>query len=256
MSEDRFLCEMCRAPIAPRARRWCGKKCSDRWRWSVPSEPFDCPGCGKTVLVPAGKKAKRRYCTLSCARATYNRTHLRAERNGRWRGGKVMSYGPEWRRIKAEVRARDGVCRECGKTSSENGRALDVHHLDPFRFSGDNSPKNLVTLCRSCHMQADDHGRRGNERFLKHTAPRRPTKRTLRALRARMRAADARARRGSSQREAQRLHAEGAGLREMSGALGVSHQTVANWANGKHRARERPPPYEISQAPPARTLVS
>lgn len=42
---------------------------------------------------------------------------------------------------------------------------LQVHHVRPLRcFNGDtmaaNQPENLVTLCRPCHVQADNEIRR------------------------------------------------------------------------------------------------
>ncbi|MGH2813330.1 MAG: HNH endonuclease signature motif containing protein [Actinomycetota bacterium] len=67
--------------------------------------------------------------------------------------------------MKEQVRQRDEVCRSCGKTPEENGRALDVHHISPYRYSGDHSLENLVALCRSCHMRSVDRGRRGAARF-------------------------------------------------------------------------------------------
>src|SRR5207248_7856881 len=111
------------------------------------------------VLIPANQLSKRKHCTRACATAAYNTRNLRGKRNGRWRGGRTLPYGPSWKMIKALIRARDETCANCGKTPERNGRALDVHHREPFRFSGDNSPENLVALCRSCHMRADDHGR-------------------------------------------------------------------------------------------------
>ncbi|MGZ4140598.1 MAG: HNH endonuclease [Actinomycetota bacterium] len=163
--------------------------------------------------------------------------------NPRWRGGRALSYGPYWSKIKIEVRARDQVCRSCGKTPEQNGRALDVHHLNPYRFSGDNSLDNLVALCHACHMRADDHGRAGAAAFLHNDRPKRATKREIRRLRALVRAAEARALRRESQARAIQLSDQGASLREIATALNVSHQTVANWLKGRYWAREQAVPY-------------
>ncbi|MBI4729844.1 MAG: HNH endonuclease [Acidobacteria bacterium] len=178
------------------------------------------------MLVPAGVWSGRKFCSRSCARATYNREHLRGRRNGRWRGGRAMGYGPRWKAIKEQVRARDRVCRSCGKTPERNGRALDVHHLVPFRFSGDNSLENLSALCRSCHMRADDHGRRGWAPLLRMEAPARsPSQREMR----RRRGEAQRASRATLRAEARALSASGGSLREIAKVLGVSHQTISNW---------------------------
>ena len=153
-----------------------------------------------------------------------------------WKGGRALSYGVGWRTIKEIVRKRDGSCRRCGKTPAENGRALDVHHLEPFRFSGDNSPENLIALCRSCHMRADDHGRRGHARFLrKQGILKPPTKRDLRRSEARRRKIETMRSRAMLQARAFELADAGQSLRQISRALGVSHQTVANWLSGTVR---------------------
>ena len=63
----------------------------------------------------------------------------------------MLRYGPGWKQRRQEIRDRDKVCRSCGKTPEENGNALHVHHLVPFRYGGTNLPENLVALCDSCH---------------------------------------------------------------------------------------------------------
>src|SRR5579864_5114902 len=221
-----MTCAMCGAALKGDQRRYCSKKCADRWRAIVPSKPFDCPECGTRVLVPANKLSRRKYCTRSCATAAYNTRNLLGERNPILQGGRALSYGPGWKAVKEQVRARDVVCQGCGLTGTESGRALDVHHLQPFRFSGDNPLDNLVALCRSCHMRADDHGRAGTAIFLHNDKPRRPTKREIRRLRQLMREAERRALRRQHQREAMTMVQEGMSLREIARALGVSHQTV------------------------------
>lgn len=181
--------------------------------------------------MPAGKVSHRRYCTRACATASYNRTHLTGARNGRWRGGRALSYGPHWKAIKEQVRRRDGACRACGKTAGANGRALDVHHLRPYRFSGDNSLDNLVALCRSCHMRADDHGRKGSARFLREGVQLElhpPSQRELRRRRGARRRHD----RDRLRAEALEMRLIGRSLRQIARTLGVSHQTVANWVSG------------------------
>jgi hypothetical protein len=54
--------------------------------------------------------------------------------------------GPEWRSLRSRVMQRDGRrCRHCGTTER-----LSVHHITP-RPEGTNDPRNLVTLCSTCH---------------------------------------------------------------------------------------------------------
>ena len=229
---------MCSMPLRGNQRRFCSKRCNDRWRYSVRSVSFMCAECGGTVLLPANKVGRRKYCTRSCATAAYNRKHLRGPRNGNWRGGRALYYGETWKIMRDIVRERDQVCQRCSKTPQENGRALDVHHVEPFRFSGDNSIENLVALCHSCHMRADDHGRAGSAEFLHNDKHKRPTKREIRRLKQLLREAERRALRRQRQREATRMHDEGMSLREIARALSVSHETVSKWLKGHYRVQE------------------
>ncbi len=69
---------------------------------------------------------------------------------------KNTRYGDDWEAIRMVIYQRDKFqCQDCGITQQENGRNLDVHHKIPYLFSGDNSIENLVTLCRSCHLQRE-----------------------------------------------------------------------------------------------------
>jgi endogenous inhibitor of DNA gyrase (YacG/DUF329 family) len=57
----------------------------------------------------------------------------------------------EWKKLAQEIRKRDKfICQYCGKKN-----ATDVHHIIPRRIRIDNSPDNLITLCRSCHMRIE-----------------------------------------------------------------------------------------------------
>lgn len=139
----------------------------------------------------------------------------------------MMTYGSGWKQVKEEVRARDKVCQGCGKTPEDNGRALDVHHIRPYRFSGSNSLDNLVALCRSCHMRGEDNGRKGSARFAgpQQLVLRPLSQRELQRIRGRQQ----RERRRVLMEEAHNLRKEGHSLRAIGLRLSVSHQTVANW---------------------------
>jgi hypothetical protein len=57
----------------------------------------------------------------------------------------------EWKKLAQEIRKRDNfTCQLCGKKG-----ATDVHHIIPRRIKIDNSPDNLITLCRSCHGKVE-----------------------------------------------------------------------------------------------------
>ncbi len=68
-----------------------------------------------------------------------------------------------WNVVKTIVLERDGYsCRICGrspivqqfKNDTQKVRFdLEVHHIIPRIAGGSDSPKNLVTLCKSCHVK-------------------------------------------------------------------------------------------------------
>ena len=67
-------------------------------------------------------------------------------------------YGPEWDLIRKKVVQRDGSrCQVCGASGIQ--QPLHVHHIQPFRRFPDretaNQLQNLITLCPSCHRQAE-----------------------------------------------------------------------------------------------------
>jgi len=75
-----------------------------------------------------------------------------------WHGGVgVLPYGPEFtRKFKRLIRNRDGHrCQRCGKTREEQGRTMQVHHLDHDKTHND--PLNLVTACNACNIWASYH---------------------------------------------------------------------------------------------------
>ncbi|HPH95927.1 MAG TPA: DEAD/DEAH box helicase [Anaerolineaceae bacterium] len=68
-------------------------------------------------------------------------------------------YGPDWNRIRNQVRARDGYrCQACGAVEMQKS-AHHVHHKQPFRsFTSReeaNRLDNLITLCPNCHHKAE-----------------------------------------------------------------------------------------------------
>ncbi len=88
-------------------------------------------------------------------------------------------YGPNWRIVRRQVRARDGFrCQICGTPEKE--RQHDVHHKIPFRafpsYMSANKLENLTTLCQSCHQRAEmivkvRSGLSGVAHVLGHLAP-------------------------------------------------------------------------------------
>jgi len=77
-----------------------------------------------------------------------------------WKGGSSFApYPIGWtNKFKELIRERDGYrCVECGKQQDEEGKSLSVHHIDYDKANLD--PKNLITLCHSCHSKTNLHDR-------------------------------------------------------------------------------------------------
>jgi len=74
-------------------------------------------------------------------------------------------YGAEFdNALKEQVRFRDKYkCQVCGCPQIENGRQLDVHHIDYNKRN--NILNNLVSLCRKCHMKTNYNREEWEEYF-------------------------------------------------------------------------------------------
>lgn len=84
------------------------------------------------------------------------RNALKGKRCYLWLGGKSFEpYGLEFNRIlKEHIRKRDNYrCRECNACRNDLKRKLDIHHIDYNKKN--NKPKNLISLCISCHTKTN-----------------------------------------------------------------------------------------------------
>lgn len=63
-------------------------------------------------------------------------------------------YPSNWNEIRKGILNRDGhECTRCGTSDDQ----LHVHHIEPVSEGGSHSPKNLKTLCHSCHEKVHGH---------------------------------------------------------------------------------------------------
>lgn len=70
------------------------------------------------------------------------------------------SYGPDWRALSVEVKARDGYrCQKCGRHKVElvGDEHLEAHHIVPISKGGATVKTNLTTLCSRCHSKQPGH---------------------------------------------------------------------------------------------------
>jgi len=126
-------------------------------RKPVTREVTVCVQCGGPFEVKKSHVSRRRCCSRECY-AAWQSENVTGPDHPSWRGGTFRYYGPSWRAARRAVRERDRACLDCGISPEELNRALDVHHLVPFRSFGvdrhkeANDLNNLIALCNVCHM--------------------------------------------------------------------------------------------------------
>jgi DEAD/DEAH box helicase domain-containing protein len=108
-------------------------------------------GLGEVALPPSELQTSAYWLALSEQTIEYLR------QQGLWTNT-PNDYGPDWARLRDQVRLRDGYrCQVCG--APEEGRSHNVHHKTPFRcFSSReeaNQLSNLITLCPTCHRRVE-----------------------------------------------------------------------------------------------------
>ena len=115
--------------------------------WSMGKTPWNKGLCYQSRV---SKSAAEREAT---------RQRMRGAGNHRWRGG-ISSQAIALRRcvnaLRPTVYTRDSYCcRLCGK----RGGRLSIHHILPVWARPDLvcDPDNMVTLCRSCHLNVNQH---------------------------------------------------------------------------------------------------
>lgn len=161
---------------------FCGGDCWNEWRkthmrgennpnWTEPVKTY-CATCGKPVERNPARvgttERKVHFCCKDC-KHKWLTDFMSGPTSPNWKGGVVKYYGPNWHRQKRLARKRDNnTCRVCGATQKKNGKALDVHHVTPFRsfnyvpgendnYVQANDLGNLVCLCMKCHRKVE-HG--------------------------------------------------------------------------------------------------
>lgn len=78
----------------------------------------------------------------------------KGNKNHFWKGGiSFLPYSPDWTKsLKHAIRVRDNfTCQLCLK--SQNGFSHHIHHIDYNKLNS--NPKNLITLCISCHVKTN-----------------------------------------------------------------------------------------------------
>lgn len=139
---NREICRHCgRGFAAPPSSRQ--KFCSLACRHAAQSVERACATCGDAFriarsILSGRSNASGRFCSRAC----YERHLCRTPR--------IRGRGSRWNAIRKGAIRQTPFCACCGRT-----RHLQVHHIIPFRLTQDNSPTNLIPLCRACHKRVE-----------------------------------------------------------------------------------------------------
>jgi 5-methylcytosine-specific restriction endonuclease McrA len=149
-------CSVCGVEYFPGGRlgvKFCSRVCQRKAQRVDAYVERVCAHCGKSFsrVRLRTRRRKHYFCTRECSLAF----HV-GERSAIWRGGSDPNRGNGWTKLAASIRRLDRYeCQRCGRTQAENGVALSVDHIRPWRSfkskADANDPSNLVSLCKSCH---------------------------------------------------------------------------------------------------------
>ena len=134
-----------------------GKRGADNHMWAGDRLKINCIGCNKPISVMPNILITQGRKLITCGKHECKKKAQRyfvGIRAPLWQGGVSrhpypVDFDPELRR---QIRDRDNhECQMCGKTEKENGRRLDIHHINYIKE--DLEPFNLMSLCRACHAK-------------------------------------------------------------------------------------------------------
>lgn len=174
------LCLQCKKEFKARKsnRKYCSKSCYGKTR-RIKDIELICCICKESYKVPNHDKGSRKYCSRKCQHIgirgqtgiwkgkKFSKKHIEnmsrvrigkwaGDRHYNWQGGKSFEpYPVTWTNtLKEAIRQRDNYkCQICGCPQEECTSKLPVHHIDYDKENLD--PKNLITLCRSCHSKTN-----------------------------------------------------------------------------------------------------
>lgn len=107
----------------------------------------------KQIMNTNEYKLKARNAKLGDKNPMYGK---RNKESPNYKGGKCIDRGFNWKKIKLQIKERDGFrCVKCGVHESELKQNLQVHHICPYKCTQDNSFDNLITLCSKCHANTE-----------------------------------------------------------------------------------------------------
>jgi len=129
-------------------------------RWSILRKGIEPINKGKKGLWKPTKEQKEKHRMKLLGHKTSLETKRKIsesqkkEKSYWWRGGLTNEpYPVDWgQTLRRSIRERDHyTCQICNFPQGD--RAHDVHHIDYHKKNCD--PKNLITLCHSCHSRTN-----------------------------------------------------------------------------------------------------
>ena len=147
----KYYCKNCGKELLKYGIKYCSKECKLMCLKEL--EKIICPICKKQFQP---KSHRTIYCSMICKNKAHS-IKMKGKGNSHYKSG--SSYLKEFEDIRPKILNRDNYkCQICGKSEApmKNKRYgtitnLRVHHIN--QNIKDNSSKNLVTLCQSCHIK-------------------------------------------------------------------------------------------------------
>jgi len=137
------------------------RKQSDRLK----GVPLSVEHCKNISIGKTGKPLSEKHKKI----LSKNHANVKGENNPMF--GKRGKFAPNWhggisfgnycikfnKQFKNNIRIKfDNICFLCGKSEKENGRSLDIHHIDYNKTAICNGKEwAFVPLCRSCHSKTN-----------------------------------------------------------------------------------------------------
>lgn len=134
----------------------------NHYRYNIEDRTRTCKYCGEQFVV-CHVNSPEVYCSNDC----YGAAHTR-ENHHHWNpeSSRVRYPVAFNTHLRKHIRNRDNrTCQMCQKTEKENGKRLDVHHIDYNKLNNDTS--NLISLCPVCHSRIHNRVNLWQEYFSK-----------------------------------------------------------------------------------------
>lgn len=117
---------------------------------------------GRTLPEAAKQKMRENHADFRGIKNPNFGNGLQGDSNPNWQSGKTSRYGTSSQpgtgrkhdlEFRISIRNRDGKCVLCANSSR-----LEVNHIESWIDNIDrrHDPMNCVTLCKSCHVRADN----------------------------------------------------------------------------------------------------